>query len=599
MRIAGFLVENKRNVRQAKCDALPPVMLITGPNGCGKSTLLYNLRNVNGEQDILYLGPHRSSRRQSVRMRHLLQNNIRMTSILSNATLPGFEGIEIPNRARDAWNSDEAGSYLKYSLCQIELDRQAALTARFDREGSISRAEIKGDVWDPLRELTENLLPHLKFDKIDVSNRDQVKCYFSAHNLADPIDIDDLSSGEKSIIQLFYPLLESRVRDHIEGLKTSGAQPAERREIAVIIDEPELHLHPNLQTKVLAYIRKASLDGQTQFILATHSPTMVEYATSQELFLLRPSELVSPNVNQLIQIASDDEKLQVIREVFGTTSNITAMRKILVVEGSAAHAGSRSTADARIYAFLSDRFGQVTLVAGGGKSECTSLVERLNTILKDVSPDLKSIALLDRDVDETPAHAAGVFLPVSMIENLLLDPTVIWVALTTVHHKLDVKSAEDIEAALDAILSEMETHEVGRRTKAAFGAKFFRLSDPVAEAEKQIDEFIASLRADFAKAKLDNAIADATERVAKLKDENKRREYFDGKLVLREFHNRHVHKTGMSREIFIYQCAREASKRRSVEKFVKELFEVIGIISTTTTVERQKEQEEAARKGQA
>ena len=159
MRIAAFSVENSRNVRQAKCEVVPPVMLITGPNGCGKSTLLYHLRNVNGEHEILYVGPHRSSRRQSVRMRFLLQNKITMSSILSTGSLPGFEGIDISNRARDAWNSDEAGSYLKYSLCQIELDRQAALTAQFDREGSISKAEIKGDVWDPLRELTENLLP--------------------------------------------------------------------------------------------------------------------------------------------------------------------------------------------------------------------------------------------------------------------------------------------------------------------------------------------------------------------------------------------------------------------------------------------------------
>ena len=93
-------------------------------------------------------------------------------------------------------------------------------------------------MWDPLRELTENLLPHLKFDKINVSNRNDVRCYFSVHNLTYPIDIDDLSSGEKSIIQLFYPLLESRVRDHIEALRKSDAKPANSRDIAVIIDEP-------------------------------------------------------------------------------------------------------------------------------------------------------------------------------------------------------------------------------------------------------------------------------------------------------------------------------------------------------------------------
>ena len=88
------------------------------------------------------------------------------------------------------------------------------------------------------------------------------------------------------------------------------------------------------------------------------------------------------------------------------------------------------------------------------------------------------------------------------------------------------------------------------------------------------------LRGEFAKANVDKAIAAATEKVGKLKAESKPREYFDGKLVLRESHKNYVNKSGMSREIFIYQCAREANKRRSVEKFVTDLFEVVGVTST-------------------
>ena len=60
------------------------------------------------------------------------------------------------------------------------------------------------------------------------------------------------------------------------------------------------------------------------------------------------------------------------------------------------------------------------------------------------------------------------------------------------------------------------------------------------------------LRGEFAKANVDKAIAAATEKVGKLKAESKRREYFDGKLVLRESHKNYVNKSGMSREIFIY-----------------------------------------------
>src|SRR5258708_3616990 len=147
-------------------------------------------------------------------------------------------------------------------------------------------------------------------------------------------------------------------------------------------------MHPNLQAKILEYIRKVALEDKVQFILATHSPTIVEQANSSELFLLRPSELVLADDNQLVQIASDDDRLALMKDVFGTTSNITAMRKIVVVESVDAHLKSRSTSDARIYGFLSDRFGQVTLVSGGSKTECKAVVDRLNSILRDLSPQL-------------------------------------------------------------------------------------------------------------------------------------------------------------------------------------------------------------------
>lgn len=99
-------------------------MVVTGPNGSGKSTLLHSIRHASGGSGpILYVGPHRTSRRQIVRAKYLYQPRIDMSKLLSEDNLPGFEGITIPNRQRDAWDFDEASSYLKYGLCQVELDR--------------------------------------------------------------------------------------------------------------------------------------------------------------------------------------------------------------------------------------------------------------------------------------------------------------------------------------------------------------------------------------------------------------------------------------------------------------------------------------------
>ena len=524
----------------------------------------------------LYVGPHRTSRRQTVRMRFLSQNRIEMSSLLSAQNLPGFEGISLPSHERDAWNYDEAQSYLKFSLCQIELDRQAAIAQRYDADGQVSRTEMP-DVWQPLREMTRNLLPHLAFQSIDVSNRDQIRCLWRVHNKDVLVDIDDLSSGEKAVIQLFFPLIEHHVTERLATMRKAeiAATPSH---LAVLMDEPELHLHPNLQGKVLDYIRALALSESVQFVLATHSPSIVEQATSEELYLLRPAEFTPGSDNQLIRMSSDDERLAMMREVFGSTSNVTAMRRILVVEGKDVGMNSRRPADARVYGFLSQRFGQLSIIAGGGRSECEAVVHRLNGVLDGIAPGLRAVALLDRDVDTQVQETDALrYLPVSMIENLLVDPQVIWEALTTVHHKLGLASVTEVEHALDGICSELETHETIRRVKAGIPARTFRVRDPVEQAREQVESFARDLLDVLTLERLQFLQNQASQAVAKAKDDANRRELFDGKEILARFYAGHVHSTGMSREIFVYECARQASKRASVQEFVSALFRAIGL----------------------
>jgi len=578
MRIPSFAVRNDRAVRLASCDEVPPVMVITGPNGCGKSTLLNALRTIGaGDGRTLYVSPHRNSRRQHVRMRFLGQARIEMSSLLSTNSLPGFEGMNLPSQERDAWNFDEAQSFLKYSLCQIELDRQSAIADRFDTTGAVLRADIP-DVWAPLRELAHNLLPHLQFHRIDLTNRDQIKCLWHVHSKDVLVDIDDLSSGEKAIIQLFFPLIEHQVNRHLASMR-GVAETTTRGSVAVLMDEPELHLHPNLQAKVLDYIRGLSLREGVQFILATHSPSMVEQSVNEELYLLRPAELTKGDVNQLVRIATDEERLTTLRTVFGSTSNITALRTILVVEGRAADKGSRRPADGRIYGFLSDHFGQLTVLSGGGKSECQTLIRTLNELLAPIAPNLKAVALLDRDtLRDTPTAPSIIYLPVSMVENLLIDPDVVFRAIATVRHKTSFETPDDVANAIDAILDRMLDHEVSRRVKAAVPTRTLRVTDPVTEARRQREVFAESILGTLSQEFFAGLEREATQAVDGLKAAVRRRELYDGKKIIDEFFKQHLHESGMSKEIFVYSCAKEASSRHSVSAFIEALFFAVGIM---------------------
>jgi len=74
----------------------------------------------------------------------------------------------------------------------------------------------------------------------------------------------------------------------------------------------------------------------------------------------------------------------------------------------------------------------------------------------------------------------------------------------------------------------------------------------------------------------------AAQSVATLKEAIQRREQFDGKRIIEEFFARHVRDSGMSKEIFVYSCAKEASSRQSVAVFIEALFATLGIAKSET-----------------
>jgi hypothetical protein len=357
----------------------------------------------------------------------------------------------------------------------------------------------------------------------------------------------------------------------------------------VLIDEPDLHLHPSLQLKVFDYLRLLSADGRTQFIIATHSPTIAEYATFDELFLLRPIELVQMGENQLIQVASDEQRLSLLRDIFGTTSNLTAMQPIVVVEGPDVGTPGKAVPDRKLYRALHSRFDRVILVSGGGKTECIKLVQSLNGLIQEFSRHIRAVALLDQDLPQTDPPPFVRYLPVSMIENFLLDPDAIWEAIQSVLERTSFSSVEDVQDALNAVIDSFESQELSRRALRSFGADVFRPKPPIESTSGQVASFVASLNTKYSLERIDEAIQAANQMIESIKAAQKRRELFDGKALLEEFYKLYISKTGMSRGIFTYESARHARRRKSVIKFFEEFHQqLISNQARTTSVSGQR-----------
>jgi ABC-type cobalamin/Fe3+-siderophores transport system ATPase subunit len=574
MKIPSFRIQNQKSISLAACENVPRLMVVAGPNGCGKTTLLNALRHQAGNGQVLYVGPHRNTRRQQVQWQYLLSAPITMWDLLSRDDVPGYSGINLVQGTRDAWGFDDSGNYLKHGLCQIEVDRQEAISVRYDHDKEIQKDSLP-DPWNPLRDLTNNLLPHLSFYKIDPSNRTQVKCLWRVHGKENLVDLDDLSSGEKSVIQMFYPLIEQKIKTILSEIRRDKA-PSQHKDTCLLIDEPELHLHPNLQVKVYDYLRLLASEEDMQIIIATHSPTIVEYATFDELFLLRPMELINAGENQLVRVATDEERLHFLRDVFGTTSNYTAMQRVVVVEGQ--NESSSTVPDRKLYRALNPHFDHLTVISGGGKSECIKLVDSLNESLQQLSPHLKAVALLDRDLASGTESENTHILPVSMIENFLLDPNVIWDTLQSVIEKTGWSSVEDVATALDKVLDDYEPYEIERRTLASLGIAIYRPKSPLSDINKNVSEFTTQTLQRFSRDNISLLFNESTNIVLHLKQENKRRELFHGKDLIDQLFKISLHKTGMSKSIFLFEAARHARRRKSVtqffEQFIKELEKV-------------------------
>jgi energy-coupling factor transporter ATP-binding protein EcfA2 len=214
MSLTSFNISNQKSIRSAVAERVPPVMVIAGPNGVGKSTLLYAIKqgagSVTSGTKLLYQGPHRVLRRTTVSRRWLTGAARWFMELLSSGDVSGYEGLSFGDAARTPDNVDEAGSTIKHTLGKIENRRQTIHTALIDRmriEKTVLTPDLLPDVYNPLRDLTRFLLPHLEFSRVDFDNEDNIRALWNRTDDSQSleIDIDDLSSGEKSIVVLFLP----------------------------------------------------------------------------------------------------------------------------------------------------------------------------------------------------------------------------------------------------------------------------------------------------------------------------------------------------------------------------------------------------------
>lgn len=469
MAIRAFNVGPLRGLERAAAAGLGNLVVLAGPNGAGKSSLLDLLRQQRHQfaepgTTVMFVGPHRTWR--SSAMSKVALFGYPMDSygaLLESDTLPHFQyvvpsGMQgLQGTLRDSASADDAQAFVKTSLGRLRDRQQSLVTTAWEAGGGQVASNSVPDLLGPFRELVRTLLPHLEFQGVDDTNAQDIAVYFRPAGQQQPLfDIDALSSGEKAAIALLLPLVERQSEQLVDPTTSQlGVVP-----LTMLLDEPEIHLHPLLQLQVLQYLRDLASKDIAQFILSTHSTTLLDALTDEELYLVSPASL-SPE-NQLSRLTTSQERLEVARELTGSTHLLTRSKPIVFVEGETERGGVSS--DSRLVMSLLPQTKTWALVPGRAKNDVIESVARLRQEGLEL-PGTPVFGLVDADTDGVTRDEHVFAWPVAMVENFLLDAHAIHSVLSPYGNQTGAVSAAVVQDALDRAAAERFDDEVHLRVQ--------------------------------------------------------------------------------------------------------------------------------------
>lgn len=376
MYLTWLRVRNFRNIELVELDGLQRgTIVLAGANGAGKSTVLHAIRFLAGgpgaagdqrvnaekgevtarfhldESDVRYFksrnvtdppeeleisrpigggiqGQHapllfdRKRRQQDpgVGMVEYFDPDRRVRDLTATATLRESRSHKIERR--DEWllqNMDtkvegvaaELANRMEEERAQIiqELKKAKRHEIDIDKINTTTSEEI-------ISQHMKQLLPHI--EQIIVPSlfepNKQVRFRVGEGEILGP----QLSSGEKETFVFIALLYMSGLRDSV-----------------VLIDEPDLHLPPSIQSQLLKTVR--ALCPDSQIWLATHSSQIAWDAGYEHLWHLRRSDAADPAIadaNQARRVATTKEQYELLQDIFGSPALIPFGKRIVFVEGA-------------------------------------------------------------------------------------------------------------------------------------------------------------------------------------------------------------------------------------------------------------------------
>lgn len=265
-----------------------PFSILLGKNGAGKSSLL---RALDQRTDIesVYITPERGG---------VLKYNPGVDSNLASSS----------NWITDSRRVNRFEQFREQAAVRF---RRLELSVLREIETDTSKRKDHSYTFEQYLCELNILLPHVSLKRSENG-------FTIVSKSGDIVPEENISSGESELIALA-----------IEVLIFARDSKSER---FLLLDEPDVHLHPDLQQRLVQFIEKLALGSNFKVVIATHSTAIVGSFDAQENVTIIP---VDSKFQATFKPFSYDKILSNILPIFGThplSSHFNNM-PVLLVEG--------------------------------------------------------------------------------------------------------------------------------------------------------------------------------------------------------------------------------------------------------------------------
>ncbi|MFF7487404.1 ATP-dependent endonuclease [Streptomyces luteogriseus] len=360
------------------------------------------------------------------------------------------------------------------------------------------------------------------------------------------VQIDAFSSDDPYVRRGVGVAAELDVDEFLVQVNGSGIREALRlildyefeKPQIMLVEEPEVHLHPALETALMEYLKNIS--NECQIFLTTHSTNFLDVGDLRNVYMIRKE----PDTQiQLLDVTEAEESIP--QELGIRLSSLFMYDRLIFVEGPSDEQVLRSFADK-----LGVSFGQAALgfVTTGGARNFTHYATA-STLKFLGKRNVKTVFVLDRDerdeedLRKLQRQISGVselqLLKRRELENYLLAPAALATFIADKSSQASTPAEDEISRALDEICDSLLSISIERRVLKKVCAPLYPNREAVINRDEGAD-FAASVTTQLSKitesltqleSELDTLIRDADAEVRQ-EWESRKHEIVPGEEVL-------------------------------------------------------------------